>query len=247
MKGGVGKTTTVVGLGATLATVRYDAIVAVDCNPDRGTLGDRVRLQTDRTVRDLLAERHSITRRAQIRAFTSQASSRLEILVSHQDPAVSEAFSETDFRDVAALLETHYAVTIADCGTGLMHSAMRGVLGLADQLVLVTSPSVDGARSANATLDWLNAHGHGDLVADAVVVLSMVRARGPVDLDALEAHFSGRCRQIVRIPYDPHLEEGAELELERLKRGTRDAYIALAAAVGEGFLRSVARSGSHRP
>ena len=56
---------------------------------------------------------------------------------------------------------------MTDCGTGLLHSAMAGILGLADQIVLVSSPSVDGARSASATLDWLEAHDYGDLVRGA--------------------------------------------------------------------------------
>ena len=42
LKGGVGKTTTAVGLGATLATLRGDRVIAVDANPDRGTLSDKV-------------------------------------------------------------------------------------------------------------------------------------------------------------------------------------------------------------
>src|SRR6185437_14901978 len=54
LKGGVGKTTTAVGLGATLATLRGDRVIAVDANPDRGTLSDKVRLETAATIRDLL-------------------------------------------------------------------------------------------------------------------------------------------------------------------------------------------------
>ena len=40
LKGGVGKTTTTVGLGAMLASLRGDRVIAVDANPDRGTLSD---------------------------------------------------------------------------------------------------------------------------------------------------------------------------------------------------------------
>ena len=237
LKGGVGKTTTTVGLGATLATLRGDRVIAVDANPDRGTLSDKVRLETSATVRDLLNERQQVHRYADVRAFTSQASSRLEVLASDRDPGVSVAFSEADYCDVARVLEHYYSICITDCGTGLLHSAMTGVLTLADQIVLVSSPSVDGARSASATLDWLDAHGYGDLVRNAVVVLSTVRPRSKstVDLDRLEQHFASRCRAVVRIPYDGHLEEGAEVELEQLSPATTEAYLRLAATVGDGF------------
>ena len=239
LKGGVGKTTTTVALGATLASLRGDRVLAVDANPDRGTLSDKVRLETAATIRDLLNERHLVSRYADIRGFTSQAPSRLEILASDRDPAVSEAFGDEDYREVARLVEHFYSICITDCGTGLLHAAMRGVLGLADQVVLVSSASVDGARSASATLDWLQAHGHENLVRDASVVLSMVRSdsKSSVDLDRLESHFASRCRAVIRVPWDGHLEEGAEVDLDRLAPATRDAYLRLAATVGEGFAR----------
>jgi MinD-like ATPase involved in chromosome partitioning or flagellar assembly len=239
LKGGVGKTTTTVALGATLASVRGDRIIAVDANPDRGTLSDKLRLETAATVRDLLNERDQIQRYADVRGFTTQAASRLEILASDRDPTVSVAFSEDDYYEVAQVLEHYYSICLADCGTGLLHSAMAGVLRLADQIVLVSSPSVDGARSASATLDWLQAHGYGDLVRQAVVVLSVIRPRSKstVDMDRLEQHFAARSRAVVRIPYDPHLEEGAEVDLGQLNRSTADAYLALAAEVGDGFAR----------
>ncbi|HEV2932890.1 MAG TPA: AAA family ATPase [Streptosporangiaceae bacterium] len=237
LKGGVGKTTTAVGLGATLATLRGDRVVAVDANPDRGTLSDKVRLETAATIRDLLNERDQVRRYADIRAFTSQAPSRLEVLASDRDPAVSVAFGADDYCDVARVLEQFYSICLTDCGTGLLHSAMSGVLRLADQIVVVSSPSVDGARSASATLDWLEAHHCGDLVRNGVVVLSTIRpkSKSTVDLDRLERHFAARCRAVVRIPYDAHLEEGAEVELELLGGETADAYLALAAIVGDGL------------
>jgi MinD-like ATPase involved in chromosome partitioning or flagellar assembly len=237
LKGGVGKTTTTVSLGSMLASLRGDRIIALDANPDRGTLSDKVRLETAATVRDLLNERDQIQRYADVRAFTSQAPSRLEVLASDRDPAVSVAFCEEDYYDAARVLEHYYSISLTDCGTGLLHSAMAGVLRMADQIVLVSSPSVDGARSASATLDWLDAHEYGDLVRNAVVVLSMIRPRSKssVDLDRLEHHFAGRCRSVARIPYDAHLEEGAEVDLELMSPATVNAYLVLAATVGDGF------------
>jgi hypothetical protein len=68
-------------------------------------------------------------------------------------------------------------------------------------------------------------------------VLSAIRpkSKSTVDLDRLEHHFAARCRAVVRIPYDPHLEEGAEVELELLLGETADAYLTLGAIVGDGL------------
>ena len=237
LKGGVGKTTAAVGLGSTLASLRGDRVIAVDGNPDRGTLSDKVRLETSATIRDLLIDRSLVSRYADVRRFTSQAPSRLEILASDRDPGVCVAFSASDFRAVLGVLGNFYSICVTDCGTGLLNSAMAGILELADQIVLVSSPSVDGARSASATLDWLQAHDYDDLVRGGVVVLSSIRrkSKSPVDLNRLEQHFAARCRAVVRVPYDPHLEEGAEVELDMLNEETADAYLTLAALVADVF------------
>ena len=85
-------------------------------------------------------------------------------------------------------------------------------------------------------MDWLDAHGHGELVANSVVVINFVhRSRGGVDLDRVSEHFAARCRAVVRIPFDGHLEEGAEIDLTGLSRATAGAYLVLAAEVGDGF------------
>jgi MinD-like ATPase involved in chromosome partitioning or flagellar assembly len=250
LKGGVGKTTTTVTLGATLASLRGDRVIAVDANPDRGTLSGKIPLETVATVRNLLNDVEDIQHYFDVRRYTSQSADRLEVLASESDPAVSTAFSESDYRTVAAVLERFYNIVLTDCGTGLLHSAMAGVLDLADQIVLVSSGSVDGARSASATLDWLEAHGRGELVRNSVAVINSVRPKsGGVDLDRLEAHFAARCRAVTRIPYDPHLEEGAEVDLGELSAQSRAALLELAANVADAFPRDprAMRPPAHQP
>jgi MinD-like ATPase involved in chromosome partitioning or flagellar assembly len=61
------------------------------------------------------------------------------------------------------------------------------------------------------------------------------RSSGGVDLDRVAEHFAARCRAVVRVPYDPHLEEGAEVDLDRLAPVTRLALLKLGAAVADAF------------
>ena len=218
LKGGVGKTTITAALGGMFATIRGDRVVAVDANPDRGTLSQKVPLETPATVRHLLRDAEGIERYSDIRSYTSQGPSRLEVLASESDPAVSEAFSSEDYTRTVDILERFYSLVLTDCGTGLMHSAMSAVLSKADVLVVISSGSVDGARSASATLDWLDAHGHQDMVRNSIAVINAVRPRsGKVDLHKVIDHFSRRCRAVRLVPFDPHLEAGAEIDLDRLK------------------------------
>ncbi|WP_280235027.1 MinD/ParA family ATP-binding protein [Nocardia cyriacigeorgica] len=235
LKGGVGKTTTTVGIGSTFASARGDRVIAIDANPDLGTLAHRVPRQTRSTVRNLLEDQH-ITRYSDVRAHTSQAPSRLEVLASEQDPAVSEAFSEADYRKAIGILQSFYNIILTDCGTGLMHSAMSGVLDMASSLVLVTSPAIDGARSASATLDWLDHHGYSKLVERTVVVVNASRrGASSVDIDQLRKLFLDRTRAVQVVPFDDHLAEGAEIDLELVSKPTRRALLELAAMVADDF------------
>ncbi|MDT5154366.1 MAG: hypothetical protein QOI01_6099 [Mycobacterium sp.] len=240
LKGGVGKTTITATLGATFASARGDRVIAVDANPDRGTLSEKVQLETPSTVRHLLRDAEGISSYSDVRAYTSQGPSKLEVLASESDPAVSEAFSSDDYKRTLEVLERFYSLVLTDCGTGMLHSAMSAVLNNADVLIVVGSGSVDGARSASATLDWLDAHGYQQLVANSIAVINAVRPRSGgggsrVDLGKVADHFSRRCRAVLEVPFDPHLEEGAEISLDRLKAPTRDALTELAAVVATGF------------
>ncbi|WP_442941908.1 nucleotide-binding protein [Nocardia sp. NBC_00416] len=238
LKGGVGKTTTTIGLGSTFASVRGDRVIAVDANPDFGTLSQRVPLQTRSTVRDLLLD-PAIERYSDVRRHTSQGTSRLEVLASERDPAASEAFNEDEYRAVARILQRFYNIILTDCGTGLMHSAMAGVLQLAHSLVLISPTAIDGAQSASATLDWLSLHGYHHLVQNAVVVINSPRDGSPnIDVQQLRQYFLSRCRAVHMIPFDPHMSEGAEIDLVRLKKETKRAYVELAATVADDFTQS---------
>jgi MinD-like ATPase involved in chromosome partitioning or flagellar assembly len=237
LKGGVGKTTTTVGLGSTIATMRGDRVIAVDANPDLGTLAQRGPDQVRSTVRDLLAH-GEIARYSDVRRHTSQNASRLEFLGSARDPAVSEAFSETEYLDVHRVLDRYYNVVLTDCGTGLTHSAIQGALNAASALVVVASPAIDSARSALATLDWLEHHGFGYLAAHTSVVINSPWAGDTsVDVSQLTKYFHGRVQNVVVVPYDDHLAEGGEIRLDRLSRKTRSAYTALASAMPPAFHR----------
>ncbi|MYV51276.1 MinD/ParA family protein, partial [Streptomyces sp. SID3212] len=239
LKGGVGKTTTTTALGSTLATERQDKILAIDANPDAGTLGRRVRRETGATIRDLVQAIPYLQSYMDIRRFTSQASSGLEIIANDVDPAVSTAFNDEDYRRAIEVLGKQYPIILTDSGTGLLYSAMRGVLDLADQLIIISTPSVDGASSASTTLDWLSAHGYADLVQRSLTVISGVRETGKmIKVDDIVQHFETRCRGVVVVPFDEHLAAGAEVDLDMMRPKTREAYFHLSALVAEDFARA---------
>lgn len=247
VKGGVGKTSTTTLLGSTFASVRGDRVVALDANPDRGNLARKVPAETSATVRHLLADAEYIRTAADVRAYTSQSPSRLEVVASESDPAMSEAFSAEDYRASSEMLAQHYNLLLTDCGTGILGEALQAAVRSADSLLIVTSASIDGAESAQATVEWLEAHGLADLVARSVTVINGVRpGRMSVDIDTVQRYFAAHTREVVRLPWDPHVHQGGEIHLEQLSRHMRDSLLTLAATVADDFGRRAAGASDPR-
>jgi len=237
MKGGVGKTSVAALLGLTLAEHRGDRVIALDANPDAGTLAERLLGRVVQgSVRDLIThdDHHGFGSLTDIAPFL-QSTSRLQVLASDQDPAMIEAFNRDEYRHVLGILSRFFNLVVTDSGTGLMHSALAGALETTRSLVIVGAPTIDGGSRTSKTLDWLAAHGFADLVSGAVVVLSCDRWSRSMDRADVVGHFAARCRAVVEIPRDLHLAEGGLIELDRLHRRTRDAALTLAAHVGDAF------------
>jgi len=235
-KGGVGKTTVTTLLGMALASVREDRIIAIDANPDRGTLSERVNKQTRATVRDVVTRGPSLSGFTDFSTLVSRDETRLDILASDTDPLLSEAFDENDYNVVADLAARFYSIVLTDCGTGIVHSVMRATLQRADSLVIVSGGSIDEARLASETLTWLEANGYGELVRNSLVALNTAtQGTNLVKLEEIESHFRSRVRDIVRIPYDPQLAAGSVVSYKSLKPLTQHAARTLAALVVAGL------------
>lgn len=237
-KGGVGKTTVTTLLGMAMALVREDRVIAIDANPDRGTLAERVSKSTRFTVRDVVNRAAAIDGFTDFATMVSRDVTRLHVLASDSDPMLSEAFDEGDYNVVADMAARYYSVVLTDCGTGIVHSVMRPTLQRANGLVIVSGGSVDEARLASETLTWLEANGFGDLVRQAVVALNTAtQATNLVKLDEIEAHFKSRVRAVVKIPYDAALAAGSVIKFDQLDKNTKAAARELAALVVEGLAK----------
>ncbi|MGO2518604.1 MAG: nucleotide-binding protein, partial [Microbacterium sp.] len=235
-KGGVGKTTVTTVLGMALADARDDRVIAVDANPDRGTLADRVVRTHSKSVRDLVRIRDEVKGFHDVSAIVARDSTRLDVLASDSDPRIAEAFSDDDYRDVAKVAAHYYSLVLTDTGTGIVHSVMSATLDLADQLIIVSGLSVDEARLASETLTWLETNGYADQARNAIIVLNQSTPGSPlVRLNELEAHFGTRAKSVVRMPYDGQIAGGGAITFANLQPATRKAARELAALLIEGL------------
>lgn len=237
IKGGVGKTTTVAGLGLTLAELRGDQTVVVDANPAAGTLAERLTGPAEVTVRHLLDDAPDDAVPTSLDAYLGLAGDppRLRVLASQQDPAAAGALTADEYERVLTMLARNHNITITDCGTGVWHPTMTPALAMAHSLIVVGALTVDGITRAAHTLDWLAQHGHEAKARDAIVVLSGDRRSRDVDAEQVHGWFARRARAVVEIPFDPHLATGARIDLDELRRPTRDAFLELAALVADQF------------
>jgi MinD-like ATPase involved in chromosome partitioning or flagellar assembly len=235
-KGGVGKTTTTTLLGMAMARVREDRVVAIDANPDRGTLAERIQRTTRHTIRSVVNKAPSINSFTTFADYVSRDATRLDVLASDADPMLSEAFDEFDYNIVADITSRYYSIILTDCGTGIVHTVMKPILQRADGLVIVSGGSIDEARLASETLTWLESNGYADIVAKSIVALNTAtQGTVLVKLDEIENHFKSRVRDVVRSPYDSHIAAGSVITWDKLSKLTREAANLLAALVVEGL------------
>ncbi|MFD5276407.1 MinD/ParA family protein [Pseudarthrobacter sp. NPDC058362] len=241
LKGGIGKTSTTVGVGLTLAQYRGDAPCAIDANPDSGDLVERAlgegiyQQSAPRTISDLLENIDSVDSLTALARYMHHAG-RLHLIAGEQDPEVSDSLTAEEYLRIRRLISSYYTVALTDCGTGVTHNAMRGILQSADSLVIAAGYAVSGAKRARSTLHWLASHGYEELARNAIVVITDKDAvSSRVDKDAIEDHLAGICRELIAVPHDRGVADGDLVTLDALRPETRRAYKEIAAAIVDGY------------
>ncbi|RNL49175.1 MinD/ParA family protein [Arthrobacter oryzae] len=242
LKGGIGKTSTTVGVGLTLAEFRGDPPCAIDANPDSGDLVERAlgegiyQQASPRTITDLLKNIDSVDSLTNLARYMHHAG-RLHLIAGEQDPEVSDSLTAAEYLRIRKLISSYYSVALIDCGTGVTHNAMSGILQSADNLIIAAGYAVSGAKRARSTLHWLASHGYSELARNAIVVITdKDEVSSRVDKDAIEDHLSGICRQLIAVPHDRGVADGDLVTLDSLRPETRRAYREIAAAIVDGYV-----------
>lgn len=198
-KGGVGKTTVTALLGTLFSLLRRDPIVAVDTNPDFGSLG-RVLTPDQSWYVDDLARLVADDDELSLTALDSQlgrAVHGLLVVPAPTDPQRMAALDEQAYRRVIVRLKDFFSLILLDCGTGLQDPASAAAIATADQVLLLTDAHPATASLVAESADLLHQWGR----PITVVVNRMPVRGGRLDLQRLSRYLPA-ARGLVVIPDD---------------------------------------------
>jgi len=221
---GAGQTVTTLLTGQLLATLRGEPVAVLDLRPGPGSLTELAR-----RIPRLFPGRQ--TAAATARSSDGSGSGRgrgLQVVT-----ADSEAAEPGDVRQLMATVVARYPLTLADPAAAQVPRALEA----ADQLVLVTPANDDGGGALAMTLEWLDANGHAALGRNAVTVLNGVSDKSMDHAEKAAAVATGRCRAIVRVPWDSRLAGDGALGTAAVQ-----AYTALAGVLVVGLIGRAGRA-----
>ncbi|MBG0563495.1 AAA family ATPase [Actinoplanes aureus] len=242
-KGGVHKTTATVLAAATIGSVRGRGVLAWDDNELRGTLGLRAgSARHARTIKHLLADLmrienlHGDALLQELDAYLRHASDgSYDVLAGEENPRFAQRLDQGTVRRVMDLLRRTHDVICVDTGNNVESVNWQTVMRTADQLVITTVPREDAAFTADWMLDVLEESGMGDMVANAVTLISCPSPGHLPLLGDFQKHFATRTRAVAVVPYDPALEVGSSIEYADLQNETRQAWLRAASVMLEPF------------
>jgi MinD-like ATPase involved in chromosome partitioning or flagellar assembly len=230
-KGGVGKTTSTFLVGNLLASHLKLRVIAVDANPDFGTLG---RLPSDarraeRSLADLLDDAERLKTAAELNPYMSRQPTGLHVLAAPRDAELTASLGPDRYGELVAFLSCFYEAVLLDLGTGVAGPLARFAIERSDQVVLVTTPEW---VTSSVVLDAL---AHVEHERTTVALNKSLLRTG--DQPAVEQRFRAeRLHRAVTIPYDEQLAamlDAGHYTLDALRRPTRLAIKQLGLAVAE--------------
>lgn len=231
-KGGVGKTTGAFLVGNLLATHLKLRAVAVDANPDFGTLAALApdALRSQKTLADLIEDAEGVGTAAEVRRYVSTLPSGLHLLAAPSEAERMAALTNESYGWALEYMGHFYEVVILDMGTGVAGPLARFAIERADQVVLVTTPEWVTSSIVLSALDHL-AHEHTTLLVNKSL------PSHAADLDRIEERFrEQRLHRSVTIPFDETLQvmlDSGTYSLDTLDQRTRMSVKRLGLAVIE--------------
>jgi len=218
-KGGVGKTTTAVNIGAVLEEDGYDVVV-VDADLGMANLGEMLGVDHEVSLHEILSGDATVSE------GLADAQGGLTVVPGEQS---LEAFAEADpakLRKVIKTLRNAFDVVLVDTGAGLSHE-VTVPLGLADGILMVTTPDEVAVGDTIKTADL------ADRVDGPVIGGIVTRVTRNTDVGAITDDFPFPALGV--IPVDLEATEQEPMVLNAPESRASEAYRRLTSSLEEVF------------
>lgn len=246
-KGGVGKTTATATIGSVLAQYRSDQVIALDTNPDGGSLG--IRVPQRRGQKSILDLRDAMYLRdippVEFEDFVSKnPQTGLSAITMPPGEKPKHPLSSEDFNMLVGLLRNKYPYkfVLVDCGTNLTSEVMNGILPTLDLIINVATTAADEAAVTFGGMDAIAMESpvYEDLIDNSITILNdkmprithkKVQARMAAQTETLYQQFADNCRAVVQIPRDDSLIMAGKIDMDYFAPNTKLAYMQVAAEI----------------
>lgn len=222
-KGGVGKSTTTINLGVSLRIDGY-SVVLVDADVEMPNLDEMLSLTADRSIHDVLS------------GEVETAEALVEIgngFAAMPGNSSLESYGKIEperLNEVVGTLTEQFDYVILDTGAGLSYDDLFPI-GLADRILLVTSPDPAAIENTARTKEFVN---RLNREVNGVVVTKVGDSFDRSLLDKLDTEVLGV------IPEDPAVRQSTELgeplEVHAPDSPSAEAYRRLEANLTDGVL-----------
>ncbi|MDX6689481.1 MAG: hypothetical protein QOG15_938 [Solirubrobacteraceae bacterium] len=229
-KGGVGKTSCTYLIGSLLASRKRLRVLAVDVNPDFGTLASLVpeAARSPHDAADLYQALEDVPTSAAVRSYVTALPSGLHILAAPERPEVMAAMTPQRYGILLVFLAQFYDLILLDMGTGVVDPLARLGISRADHVLVVTDQEYATANRVLGALRHLDAPAEAEPTAPLerlTVVLNKMPSSGD-RVSVREAFRKAGVRRQVVVPHDAQLAtmlDSSSYALEGLRRATRMA------------------------
>jgi len=193
-KGGVGKTTIVANLGATLTKYFNKKVMLLDGNIKASHLGLHLGLYSDlpTTLQDVLSKNVPLT----YATFIHQTGIRLI-----PTPLNGEVSNISRLKEVVKRLEDKYEAVILDCAPGLGKEVVT-IIKAIDEAAVVTTPDVPAIADALKTINLLDRFKKKNL---GIIVNRVKNEKYELTTEEIES--TCNCKIICKIPEDRRVPE----------------------------------------
>ncbi|KAB2388830.1 nucleotide-binding protein [Actinomadura montaniterrae] len=231
--GGAGKSTIAALLAVAFARYRQDRVLALDLDPEFGSLPFRLGVSGGRSLRDLARAGLGTAPFEELEPYLARLGERLWTLTGSPGwRRGSDGDAAVVYGSAGLPLSRFFGVTVIDCGGGLRSDLHRAILASAHAQVFVTPATALGAASASRALTWLQAAGFSDLVGRTLVVFTERTPHGgsPVNIAHVRASLSKVGSDAFLFGFDRHLAVETIVDSRHLGHSARVTTTAIAAA-----------------